>query len=123
MASHPEHLSGISAKTLAHYNERAAEFWEGTRDHDVKQNIEALLRHMGSAPPWRILDFGCGPGRDLAAFRALGHEAVGLDGSPPLVAMARKHSGCAVWEQDFPETFPASAAKRLPYRVEDGFER
>ena len=101
MASHPEHLSGISAKTLAHYNERAAEFWEGTRDHDVKQNIEALLRHMGSAPPWRILDFGCGPGRDLAAFRALGHEAVGLDGSPPLVAMARKHSGCAVWEQDF----------------------
>lgn len=101
MATHLEHLSGISAKTLAHYNERAAEFWEGTRDHDVKQNIEALLRHMGSAPPWRILDFGCGPGRDLAAFRALGHEAVGLDGSPPLVAMARKYSGCAVWEQDF----------------------
>lgn len=101
MTSRPEDLSEISAKTLAHYNARAAEFWEGTRDHDVTQNIAALLRHLRGTPPWRILDFGCGPGRDLAAFRALGHEAVGLDGSPPLVAMARQYSGCAVWEQDF----------------------
>nr|WP_265947195.1 hypothetical protein [Dechloromonas sp. A34] len=62
MTSRLEDLSEISAKTLAHYNVRAAEFWEGTRDHDVKQNIEALLRHMRGALPWHILDFGCGPG-------------------------------------------------------------
>src|SRR2546430_838530 len=91
----------ISARTLEHYNARAAEFWEGTRDHDVRQNIEALLRHIRAAPPFRILDLGCGPGRDLAAFRALGHEPIGLEGSPPLAAMAREHSGCEVWEQDF----------------------
>ena len=97
----PDDLGLITANTLEHYNGRAAEFWKGTRDHDVKQNIEALLRHMHGAPPWRILDFGCGPGRDLAAFRALGHEPVGLDGSPPFAAMARQHAGCAVWEQDF----------------------
>ncbi len=101
MTSRSDDLSEISAKTLAHYNARAAEFWEGTRNHDVRQNIDALLRHLGNAPPWRILDFGCGPGRDLATFRVLGHEAVGLDGSPALVAMAREHSGCTVWEQDF----------------------
>ena len=91
----------ITANTLEHYNVRAAEFWEGTRDHDVKQNIKALLRYMRGAPPLRILDFGCGPGRDLAALRALGHEPVGLDGSPVLVAMAREHSGYEVWEQNF----------------------
>lgn len=91
----------ITANTLEHYNVRAAEFWEGTRDHDVTQNIKALLRHMRGAPPLRILDFGCGPGRDLAALRALGHEPVGLDGSPALVAMAREHSGREVWEQNF----------------------
>jgi len=91
----------ITARTLAHYNERAAQFWEGTRDHDVRQNIDALLRHIRGTPPFRILDLGCGPGRDLAAFRALGHEAIGLDGSPALAAMAREHSGCEVWEQDF----------------------
>src|SRR5229473_990750 len=55
-----EELALITAKTLEHYNARAAEFWEGTRDHDVKQNIEALLRNMRGAPPFRILDFGCG---------------------------------------------------------------
>ena len=94
-------LTLITAKTLEHYDDRAAEFWEGTRDHDVQQNIDALLRHIRSAPPLYILDFGCGPGRDLAAFRALGHEPIGLEGSPRLAAMAREHSGCEVWEQDF----------------------
>ena len=96
-----EELAQISAKTLAHYEERAAAFWEGTRDHDVRQNIETLLRHIRGAPPFKILDFGCGPGRDLQAFRALGHEPVGLEGAPALAAMARAHSGCEVWEQDF----------------------
>ena len=94
-------LALISAKTLEHYDDRAAEFWEGTRDHDVSQNIEALLRHLRGAPPLRILDFGCGPGRDLAAFRALGHEPIGLEGSLRLAAMAREHSGREVWVQDF----------------------
>jgi len=94
-------LGLITGNTLEYYNVRATEFWEGTRDHDVKQNIEALLRHIRAAPPLRILDFGCGPGRDLVTFRGLGHEPVGLDGSPPLAAMAREHSGCEVWEQDF----------------------
>jgi SAM-dependent methyltransferase len=96
-----EDLALISAKTLAHYDERAAEFWKGTRDHDVRQNIDTLLKHIHSALPFRILDFGCGPGRDLAALRALGHEPIGLEGSPALAAMARAHSGCEVWEQDF----------------------
>ena len=93
--------ANITAETLAHYNERAADFREGTRDHDVRQNIDALLRHIRATPPFRILDFGCGPGRDMAAFRALGHESIGLDGSPVFAAMARETSGCEVWEQDF----------------------
>lgn len=91
----------IAAATLAYYEQRAAAFWEGTRDHDVRQNIDALLRHIQAPPPLRILDLGCGPGRDLAAFRALGHEPVGVDGSPAFAAMARAHSGCEVWVQDF----------------------
>ena len=94
-------LAVVSGKTLEHYNERAAEFWSGTRDHDVKQNIAALLRQIAAAPPLRILDFGCGPGRDLAALRALGHEPIGVEGSPIFAAMAREYSGCEVWEQDF----------------------
>ena len=92
---------GVSRGTLEHYNQRAESFWEGTRDHDVSQNIEALLRHIEGVPPFSILDLGCGPGRDLARFRSLGHAPVGLEGAARLAAMARTHSGCEVWEQDF----------------------
>ena len=101
MATPDNDLAHISGKTLEHYSARAADFWEGTRGHDVTQNISALLRNIRGTPPFRILDLGCGPGRDLAAFRDLGHHAIGLEGSPQFAAMAREHSGCEVWEQDF----------------------
>jgi SAM-dependent methyltransferase len=97
----PEALRQIAARTLAHYDRNAQAFWDGTRDHDVSQNIAALLQHIEAAPPLEILDFGCGPGRDLLAFSALGHRATGLEGSPALAAMAREHSGCEVLEQNF----------------------
>ena len=97
----PDELARISAQTLAHYEARAADFWAGTRDHDVRQNMESLLGAIGAAPPWTILDFGCGPGRDLKTFAALGHTAIGLEGTPSFVAMAREYSGCEVWQQDF----------------------
>jgi len=101
MALNRRQLQEISAGTLADYARRAPQFREGTRDHDVSQNIQALLRHLEGAPPFRILDLGCGPGRDLQAFKALGHEAVGLDGLREFAAMARAASGCEVLEQDF----------------------
>ena len=91
---------GITAATLAHYEERADDFWADTRGHDVSQNIDALLRHIDGKPPFSILDLGCGPGRDLKTFADLGHAAVGLDGAPQFVAMARSYSGCEVWLQD-----------------------
>jgi SAM-dependent methyltransferase len=89
-----------SRATLEHYSQRAAAFEEGTRDHDVSQNIAALLRAIEARPPFAILDFGCGPGRDLQAFAERGHAPVGLDGAAPFVAMARAH-GHDVWHQDF----------------------
>ena len=100
MALTPEDLRTLAARTLAHYDQRAQDFWEGTRDHDVRQNIDALLQAIESAPPFELLDLGCGPGRDLVTFTALGHHATGLEGSPQLAAMARAHSACEVLEQN-----------------------
>jgi SAM-dependent methyltransferase len=94
-------LEEISARTLADYDARAEAFWQGTRDHDVSQNRAAFLRAIDGAGPFRILDFGCGPGRDLSYFRSLGHHAVGLDGASSFVEMARRFSGCEVLRQDF----------------------
>lgn len=48
-----------------------------------------------------MLDFGCGPGRDLQTFTRMGHIAVGLDGSERFAQMAREDSGCEVMQQDF----------------------
>jgi SAM-dependent methyltransferase len=93
-------LRQISARTLAHYRRFAEAYREGTSSHDVRQNIGALLEAVGGRPPLQILDLGCGPGRDLIAFRDLGHEPVGLDGCPEFVAMAASSSGCPVWLQD-----------------------
>ena len=94
-------LRRISEVTIGHYDRSAQEFFDGTRDHDVSQNYRALLDAIEGDPPFSILDLGCGPGRDLRRFRALGHEAVGLDGSKEFVAMARSFSGCEVLHQDF----------------------
>ena len=94
-------MDEVSRLTLAHYDQRAEDFWRGTRDHDVQQNRDALLGAIQGKPPFAILDFGCGPGRDLKTFKDLGHEVVGLEGSARFAAMAREYSGCEVWEQDF----------------------
>lgn len=67
----------------------------------VTQNIEALLGSILGDPPFDILDFGCGPGRDLLRFLELCHRPVGLDGSIEFVRMAREKSGCEVLHQDF----------------------
>lgn len=94
----PDQLTGL---TIAYYDKAAESFRDGTRDHDVSQNIDALLAAIEGEPPYAILDFGCGPGRDLRRFRELGHEAVGVDGSKAFVRMARAESGCEVLRQDF----------------------
>jgi SAM-dependent methyltransferase len=98
-----ESQRAISELTLDDYRSNAEAFRDGTRDHDVSQNINALLRHLKGEAPLRILDFGCGPGRDLKAFTARGHIAVGLDGAEPFVEMARAETGCEVLHQNFLE--------------------
>src|SRR5262245_30683648 len=90
-------LEKLTSLTLDHYNQRARDFWDGTRDHDVSQNIAALLQSIDAKPPFTILDFGSGPGRDLKAFADLGHIAVGLEGATHFTVMARAHSGCEVF--------------------------
>jgi len=98
-----EDLAQITATTLSNYNDVAEGFREGTRDHDVSQNIDALLRNIQGSPPFQILDFGCGPGRDLQTFAAMGHMPTGLDGSDRFAEMARVDSGCEVLHQNFLE--------------------
>ena len=101
MKLNAQDLNRIANLTLEHYNQRAEEFWAGTRDHDVSQNIAAMLQYIEGEPRFVILDFGCGPGRDLKVVAELGHIVVGLEGATHFADMARAYSGCEVWQQDF----------------------
>lgn len=94
-------LALTSQQTLAHYQANAESFKAGTAEHDVSQNIAALLRHISGKAPFDILDFGCGPGRDLKRFVELGHRPIGLDGTARFVEMAKADSAVEVWQQDF----------------------
>jgi SAM-dependent methyltransferase len=106
-------LEAATSRTVAHYARSAESFRDGTWNHDVTQNYAAFLGAIETPPPHVLLDFGCGPGRDLAYFRSLGHEAVGLDACLPFVEMARKTTGCEVLHQSFLEL-------ALPFRRFDG---
>jgi SAM-dependent methyltransferase len=96
--------------TIAEYQATAESFREGTWEHDVSQNRDALVAAM-PRNPGKILDLGCGPGRDLVAFKTQGHTVIGLDATPAFVEMAQQAAGCEVWQQSFlsldlpPETF------------------
>jgi SAM-dependent methyltransferase len=87
--------------TLAHYDASALAFQIATRDHDVSQNIDALIRHIEGEPPFDILDVGCGPGRDVQVFLERGHRPVGLDGAANFVALARAACQAEIWHQNF----------------------
>jgi len=79
----------ISQKNIGHYDQNAIAYDQSTQGHDVTQNIDALLRAIKTQPPFHILDFGCGPGRDLQAFTKLGHVAIGLEGSVQAAKIAK----------------------------------
>lgn len=97
----PQELETVEAITLSHYNDNAQGFWEGTKDHDVTQNRDAFLSACLPQKPLDLLDFGCGPGRDVLYFKSQGHRVTGLDGSAEFCEMVSKLTGCPVLQQNF----------------------
>jgi len=77
------------AVSVAAYDAHA----DGYESAYAARYADIVARFAASLPvPSRILDAGCGPGRDLARFVAHGHLPVGLDLSAPFVAKARRHA-------------------------------
>ena len=58
-------------------------------------------------PGSRILDIGCGSGRDLLWLKQRGFEPTGFERSASLAKLARRHAGCPVIEGDL-ESFDFS---------------
>jgi SAM-dependent methyltransferase len=61
--------------------------------------LEPLTRHVPA--PALVLDVGCGSGRDLLWLKQRGYDVLGLERSPGLAELARKHAECKVLCADF----------------------
>ena len=91
-------------QNAAEYARQAAEDWDPGSlkafcEQVVKAHEQSSGGHSETAP--RILDAGCGAGRDLNYFKEAGFEAEGFDGSSALVEIATRESGPKVWRADF----------------------
>ena len=86
--------SDRDAFTEAWYRERAEAFADRTRDMAMAKFHDDFLARLPDGG--RILDVGCGSGRDAKAFRERGYEVEGLERSPELARMAEQHAGCPV---------------------------
>lgn len=87
-----------NASTVAYYNHNQKRYFERTH---ARLDQAALQEFCSRLPPGgRILDAGCGTGRDLRFFNRSGFLAEGFDASDEMVTMARQQSGCKVWQAD-----------------------
>jgi 2-polyprenyl-3-methyl-5-hydroxy-6-metoxy-1,4-benzoquinol methylase len=97
-------------ETLDYYNQNAASFIEGTRNADLSEQYRLFLKYapMGG----KVLDLGCGGGRDSAYFASLGFDVTAVDGSEELCKRVEEDHGiqarCIKFEElSFQEEFDA----------------
>ena len=85
--------------TLQFYENNAEQFAQDTLNVDMSALYERFLGRL--APSSRILDAGCGAGRDTAAFLRLGYQVEAFDASAKLVEIAQRVTGIAVQHSTF----------------------
>jgi SAM-dependent methyltransferase len=87
-------MKGHKLKGMEYYEKHHEAFIERTLHVDM-QNLYSILEQRLS-PGNKILDIGCGPGRDLKYFKKVGYVAIGLEPSTALSDFARQYSRCEV---------------------------
>lgn len=78
-------------ETLAYYNQNADAFIEGTQNADMSEQYRFFLKHLPSGG--KLLDLGCGSGRDSAYFSSLGFVVTAIDGSNELCKRVKINYG------------------------------
>ena len=80
--------------TITYYNKNADAFIEGTINVDM---TDIQMRFLATIPKEsKILDLGCGSGRDSKFFASLGYHVIPVDGSPELCEKASEYTGLPV---------------------------
>ena len=90
----------MNNKTLAFYNKNAKAFAEETAFVDFKETQDKFINILQGK---RVLDFGCGAGRDSKYFVEAGLDVVAIDGSAELCQIAESYVGIPVQQMLFQE--------------------
>jgi ubiquinone/menaquinone biosynthesis C-methylase UbiE len=74
-------------KTQKFYDETAKDFHQRNKAKDLSCEYKEFEKHMGSGS--RLLDLGCGPGRDAKYFSNEGFDVTGVDFSSAMLEIAK----------------------------------
>lgn len=94
-------MSSSITETINFYNQKAADFITNTISADFTQVQELFLESIPT--PGKILDFGCGSGRDSKYFLSKGYQIDATDGSIELCKKASDFLGIPVKQMLFHE--------------------
>jgi 2-polyprenyl-3-methyl-5-hydroxy-6-metoxy-1,4-benzoquinol methylase len=86
-AAGEQHVTAsVAATTTSTGHAQSSADWLDLHFEDCRPEYEAMLRSVGIAPGWRVLDAGCGGG----AFLPLLAELVGPGGASPRSTWPRR---------------------------------
>ena len=88
-------------KTIDYYNKHAEEFTASTFEVDMESLYQPFLAELLEGA--RILDVGCGSGRDTLAFKNKGYQVDAIDYSEELVKKASRLTGIPIKLKSFYE--------------------
>lgn len=107
--------------TLKYYQDNAQTFFDGTVNVDMFSLYETFTQHL--APGAKVLDAGCGSGRDAKAFLEMGYQVEAFDASSAMVELAREHTGLPVqvktfadvdWKEEFDGIWCCASLLHVP---------
>ena len=87
--------------TLEYYDQNAEQFFKTTADVDFTDTQDRFLQYLQLGN--RILDLGCGSGRDARYFLEKGYQVDATDGSAEICRLASEYTGIPVKQMLFSE--------------------
>lgn len=91
MATSTKGITDILMTTIKYYSRNATEFSNSTFNLDLAHIYERFLNYVPHGG--RILDAGCGSGRDALAFKQMGYDVTAFDASGPMAEIASQTLG------------------------------
>ncbi|MCM8899802.1 methyltransferase domain-containing protein [Caldicoprobacter algeriensis] len=88
-------------QTIDYYNRNAITYFLNTKDANMQHLYALFLKYIPQGG--KILDLGCGSGRDTKYFLEKGYDVLAVDGSIEMVKISSKYTGKETLHMTFEE--------------------